>query len=289
MRQVKVPCQAMAIRYVHDVAVGEFINIGMALLCPAKEFGGARFLDRWGRVTAAFPDADTVHLRRISAAVQDGLATWRARHQGTLAFEKVDDLPNLLGSIIPVDDASIQFSPLISGVSEDPEVTLAELFDRYVGRFAEKPARASRDDDSVWRTFTRRFSDERVLLHLQPYKLKVEHYEHQFEHAWKNGRWNAAQPLSLDLMEPASIKDKAAGWLGRMSALRPWERDVGVTLLVGLPARTKPKAVRLAAQDGMAILTEGLDQKVGLLAEEDSAKLASLIANDVEHARDAGE
>jgi hypothetical protein len=39
----------------------------------------------------------------------------------------------------------------------------------------------------------------------------------------------------------------------------------------------------------MAILTEGLDQKVGLLPEEDSAKLASQIANDVEHARSAGE
>ncbi len=74
-----------------------------------------------------------------------------------------------------------------------------------------------------------------------------------------------------------------------MSALRPWERDVGVTLLIGLPSETKSKAVRLAAQDGMAILGEGLDQKVGLLAEADSAKLASQIANDVEHARDAVE
>jgi hypothetical protein len=289
MPHVKVPCQAIAIRYVHDVTVGEFVNIGMTLLCPVREFGGARFLDHWTRVTAAFPDADPVHLRRIRAAVNDGLATWRARHEGTLAFERVDDLAKLLGSIIPVEDASIQFSPTISGITGDPEMTLAELFDRHVGRFAEKPARSSRDDDSVWREFTSRFHDERILLHLKPYKLKTEHYEHQFEHAWKNGRWNAAQPLSLDLVEPTNIKDKAAGWLGRMSALRPWERDVQVTLLIGLPAKAKPNALRAAAQDGMAILTEGLDKRVGLLPEEESAKLASQSASDVEHARDTGE
>jgi hypothetical protein len=61
MRHVKVPCQAIVVRYVHDIAVGESLNVGVALLCPARDFSGARFLDRWTRVTGAFQDADPVH------------------------------------------------------------------------------------------------------------------------------------------------------------------------------------------------------------------------------------
>ena len=69
---MKQPFQAVAVRYVHDVLTGEFLNIGVVLLCPAAPFAGARFISQWSRVTATFPNAELPHVRRLAAAIQTG-------------------------------------------------------------------------------------------------------------------------------------------------------------------------------------------------------------------------
>ena len=57
-----------------------------------------------------------------------------------------------------------------------------------------------------------------------------------FRHAWKNGRWHVYEPLSFDLAEADTIKDKARRWLGHLSAVKVGAtEDVQVHFLVGRP------------------------------------------------------
>jgi hypothetical protein len=44
------------LRYVHDVASGEFANVGVVLYSPEARFTGALCRDTHGRISKMFPD-----------------------------------------------------------------------------------------------------------------------------------------------------------------------------------------------------------------------------------------
>jgi hypothetical protein len=278
---MKAPCEAVAVRYVHDVRTGEFLNIGVVLMSLGHVFAGARFLAHWGRVTAAFPGADPVHLRRVAHALEQACDSWVAASQQLDLVERVDDLTKLIRSAIELDDASIQFSPPITGVTPDPRVTLDELYEAYAGRLSEPEARPSRDDADVWRGFVRRLAKPEILVHLQPHVLETSHYVLSFDHAWRNGQWNATQPLSLDLLDPGRIRDKATAWTGKLMTVQPSAFDTQVYFLVGMPGAQSPRAIRTAADDAVAILEDKLAGEAHVLTEDRGEELARKLASDI--------
>jgi hypothetical protein len=281
--KVKVPCQAVVIRYVHDVLTGEALNIGLVLMCPAHNFVQTLFVNSWARITAAFPGADLVVLRRVEDAVQRAVVAWSVPPKKSLLTPppRVEDVRKFAESVIPPEDAAIQVGPVVSGITANPERTTRELFHRYVGRYAEPYRRVSREDADVWQTFAKKLPDPAVLTRIEPRTLRVAHMEQRFEHAWKNGRWNVAQPLSLDLVEPRSIKDKAMSWVGRIKVLRPSEQDTDVFLLIGLPGRGGRLDVQAAASDALAVLADSLAGEAKVVIEEQSDPMAEKIVRDL--------
>ena len=280
--RLKLPFEAVAVRYVHDVRTEEFLNIGVVVLCAKHRFAGARFLPQWGRVTAAFPGADYVLLRRIARAFERRCAEWSAGANGQQSLQPVTDIGSLLRSVMLPDDASVQLSQSISGVTADPERTLAELFTVYAGSALPKEERASRDDGDVWRDFAaRRLTNTSLLKKLQRHVLHAPHYELPFDNAWKNGTWNVAQPVSFDLLDPRAIRDKATSWTGKLLTVKPHELDTNVYLLVGMPANDSPASVREAANDALAILEGNVSREAKVLTEDDGEKLAKKIAEDL--------
>ena len=127
---MKAPCQALIVRYSPDPACGEMLNIGVVLLSSQYRFLAARFLNRWARLTQAFPEAEKVHLARTASAIERSFEkqfTSQLSLQGT-----PDSVTALFDAALPADDASIVRSTPISGVTSDPARTLTELFERYV-------------------------------------------------------------------------------------------------------------------------------------------------------------
>lgn len=275
------PFEAVVLRYVHDPRTEEFLNIGVVVMSTTGAFAGARFLPQWGRVTGAFPGADPVLLRRYARAFERRCAEWLAGVSGQLSLEPAPTLSQLLGSVLHPDDATLTFSPLVRGITESPERTLSELFTLYVGHASETTARASREDVDVWRSFARHLANPALLQQLQRHVLQARHYEWSFDNAWKNGQWNVAQPLSLDLLEPRTIRDKATLWSGRILTLHPSQIDTHVFLLVGMPSADSPPSVREAANDALAILHDNLRTEASVLTEDESEKLARKIAEDL--------
>ncbi len=280
--RLKLPFEAVAVRYVHDVRTEEFLNIGVVVLCAKHRFAGARFLPHWGRVTAAFPGADYVLLRRIARAFERRCAEWSAEANGQQSLQPITDIGSLLRSVMLPDDASVQLSPIVSGVSADPERTLAELFTIYAGAALPKEERASRDDGDVWRDFAaRRLTNTSLLKKLQRHVLHAPHYELPFDNAWKNGTWNVAQPVSFDLLDPRAIRDKATSWTGKLLTVKPHELDTNVYLLVGMPPNDSPASVREAANDALAILEDNVSREAKVVTEDHGEKLAKKIAEDL--------
>ncbi len=276
-----LPFEALVIRYVHDGRSGEFLNIGVVFLSVRHSFAGVRFLDKWTRITSAFPGAEYPLLRQVAKAFERRAAEWNAEKSGQRTlFGTVDNIESFVREVLTPSDTSIQFSPPVFGVTRNPSETLHELFQLYVHEGPAEPLK--RDDGEVWTEFSRRLKDANLLKMLTSHSLTVPHYEHRFDHAWKNGIWNIAQPISLDLVEPRAIKEKAALWVGKLLTLRPQsEQATRFFFVVGMPPDEGLMKIREAARDAVAILRELLHEEASVIEEDESAPLAAKIAHDL--------
>jgi hypothetical protein len=286
---MKHPFQAVAVRYVHDVLSGEFLNIGAVLLCPERGFAGARFLTQWSRVSAAFPNAELPLLRRIAVEIESACA--QAAHglgsQLVIPGEQEQgDVLAFVGRIVPRDDASIQLSPVIRGVTEDPDRTLHEIYRRYAERYLpEDTGRALRDEADIWTAFAGKLASRiDVNQSLSTKTLTAPGYRYDFERAWKNGKWNIAQPVSFDLRDPRKIREKATQWTGRVVTLRPSHQDAQIVFLVGVPPKDVRKELVEAATDAVHILSDNLAGEADVVMEERSDELADRIVRDLAQA-----
>ncbi len=283
--QVKVPCQAVAVRFVADPRTDEFLNVGVVLFCPARRYAAAKFLSSWTRVSNAFPEADLVHLRRVKRLFEKACETWSASTQQPELFESVSTLDALLAKVVAVDDASIQFSRVVSGITAQPEETLAHLFRLYVSKAPDEGAVEGRDDEAVWRSVVKLATPE-IVRALTRHSLRSAHYEQVFERSWKNGAWNVAQPLSFDMLDPQRIRDKALLWSSRVRELQPAENDTTVHFLVGMPDDARSTEVKKAARDAFEILGDTIAKDDARIVPESRAEdLIRKIEEDLAHQR----
>ncbi len=275
---MKVPCQALVVRFAPNANSGEALNIGVVLVCSERAFLGARFASSLERVKAAF-NADVVVLRRVGKAFEKACEDAVSQLPG---LTPVNDVVALARSAVRLEEGPIQLSGVISGITADPQRTLDELFRQYVvdKRVGKRPRRA---DDAVWRTFAKSVPPD-VRLYLKDRVLEAHNVQLRLDHAWQNGAWKAAIPLSLDMRDPESIREKVMRWSGRLQTVRPWEGDTHIYLLLGEPSASSAQAVLQAAQDAKAILDENFadhSDYIESIEEKDSRKLAEQIATDV--------
>jgi hypothetical protein len=55
--------------------------------------------------------------------------------------------------------------------------------------------------------------------------IETKDYQYDFRFAWKNNIWHLYEPVSFDLVDPGSIREKANKWLGRGVALHERRRN----------------------------------------------------------------
>jgi Protein of unknown function (DUF3037) len=115
------------LRIVPRVERGEFVNAGVVLICPERQFLAARTRFDEERLRALWPDLDfdTVrsHLEafsRVCAGDADA---------GPIA--QLSQRERFHWLVAP-RSTMIQVSPTHSGLSEDPQLTLEQLFKRLV-------------------------------------------------------------------------------------------------------------------------------------------------------------
>lgn len=279
-----IPFQYAVLRYVHDAATGEFLNVGLVLYSSSQRHLQAQLLTKYSRITATFPGTDGEFHRQYISRLQnrfDQLAIEVKKQQLSLFSEKVTIQSILLGAL-PNDDSSIQFSQPMGGLAKNLDSVFGELYFRLIEKYIEVVERPSRDDDQIWNHFKRPLYEQNILANLQPKKIVTSHDQIEFDYAWKNGNWNLLQPLSFDLIQPTYIRRKARTWLGTNLLLDTSKEISSLYYLLGRPNLDQP-ALNRAYDDAKDILgTAKLGYKIMIIEEDGAEDFARSIKSQIE-------
>lgn len=238
----KHPYTYTVLRYVHDTGTGEFVNVGVVLNAPAARYARAILRPTYGRVSRIFPDFDSDHFRRVIRHLQAHFDEMSDRIAQELDFGQIPvDALALACNVIAQDDSAFQWSPMGGGLSANLPETAETIYKNMVERYDEKPKGESRSDDIVWKTFKSPLEKKKVLSRFHPKIIAVADDEVEFTHAWQNRQWHCIEPVSFDLLQPQSIKDKAHSWLGRVTSVQKSAEPFQIYYLVGEPQIEKSR------------------------------------------------
>lgn len=271
----RMPYSVTVLRYVHDVASGEFVNVGLMMVC-GQSFLEFSVLKRAKRVLQFFPGsrATTIRiaLRTAKTAYSQVKKAWSV---GVVQLtERADPIEDLSKRVVPYDDSGLQWSPVTVGLTSDPQSTFDRLFERLVLRYEDGAAQQRRTDDQVWRTFSKKLENRSVFSHLEEHQVTSKLETVTFEHALKNGKWHLLEPVSFDLASPESVTDKAKRLLGEMTLLSERKDEFKLYFLVGAP---NDDEVRDAYEKALRILKE-VPCESAIFRESQADQFASEIA-----------
>lgn len=276
---MKTPYSFSVLRYTHDVVTGEFINVGIVLYAPKAKFLSAICTSRYGRLSKMFNNVNGEHFKYVVRYIQAQIEEEGERLTGELQFDKTPKtVLEFTAKVLPRDDSSLQFSPEGFGITDNPQFTLEQLYTRYVEQYFEKAERPSRNDEDIWRVFKKPLEEKRILANLVPHQISGKNYEYEFKYAWKNGVWNVQEPVSFDLVEAASITDKANNWLGRITSLVDGGEVFKLNLLLGAPHDERLKPAFVKAQNILHKLPCDHD----FIREDEADKFAQELQKEIE-------
>jgi hypothetical protein len=234
-RMNKKPYSYVILRYIHDVLTGEFVNVGLVMFVPDGALILTRVRKTFGRIKNVFPDLDSDAYKRAIEAVGRGMRKVE-RSLGSEDLFRSEKTAGDYGRIaLPLDDSSLQWSPVGAGLTFDPHKTFDQLYLRLITRY-DRPSEHRKSDDDVWRPVEARMKEQGIAVDLAPKFIQGRTDAVEFSHAWRNGSWHAYEPLSFDLADADNIKNKARRWLGHLSAVKEGAtEDVQVSFIVGRP------------------------------------------------------
>lgn len=247
----RMPYSYTVLRYVHDVMTGEFVNVGVVLHAQASRTLLFKVRNTIGRIKGAFPDLDVRAFKAAMTSAQRCLTRVAIDFERGDLFDEGGNALSFARAAIPLDDSSLQWSHLFTGLTDDPRKALERVFTRQVARYDGR-SHVRRTDDEVWRPVRDLLAERKVPVDMQSKVVVGATDQITFPHAWKNGRWHAYAPVSLDLADAEGIKDKARRWRGHLAAVADGaSADLKLHFIVGAPQN---KELQPAYEAAVAIL-----------------------------------
>ena len=121
------PFQYAIVRVVPRVERGECMNVGVVFFCRPRRYLAARIALDEARLTAFAPDLDAAEVR----AHLDAMARIAAGEPDSGPVGRLEQSERFHWLVAP-SSTVIQTSPVHTGLSEDPEETLARLLEKLV-------------------------------------------------------------------------------------------------------------------------------------------------------------
>ena len=265
---MKTPFIYTLLRYVHDVATGEALNVGVALHAPSVRYFGARVQSKFGRLTRAFPSMNGEFHRSLMRSLQAAFDSAAVRYQEELSLsDKPDTLETRLNEVLRPDDSSLQWSSPGGGLTQDPAQELEALYQRMVTSNDAGATRHGRTDDAVWGYYRAPLQRAKVLPHLVPHQVSTPLDQIEFPNAFQNGKWHYLHPLSLDLVDADGIRKKAHTLIGQMSGLRTAMAGSHLYVMLGEPTLNQH---RVAMERSLNLLTHNLQVEHTLVREAEA-------------------
>lgn len=132
-----VPFSYAIIRYVHDPAAGESLNVGVVLYSASSKYIACRIEQRYERLSSCFRGFDGDHYRACIKALSDAVRRIADNADDSKRFlpgtvQIPRDLLELSSSILPDPDLSLRISKPLVGVTNNIEAELGTLFERMI-------------------------------------------------------------------------------------------------------------------------------------------------------------
>jgi hypothetical protein len=115
------------VRYVPNVVTGRFVNVGLFLYCPDAQFLDCLFTDDFRDIQHLHPQADLELLRELQPHFEQEIR------------EQDKDLAGYIREIRESYSNLIQISDPQPCLADDPQATLSQLLETYVGARAAGP------------------------------------------------------------------------------------------------------------------------------------------------------
>lgn len=217
--------QYTLVKYVHNAASGECVNVGLVLMAPDQMHIQAEFNPRYSRISKFFQGAfDGGHYRSVVRHLDGEFKNLANSLRGEKSLfgstrETPHDLEAVLREVLPKDSTTFQWGPIYGGVVEDIPSRFRSLYEEFITRHDKQSVRESREEYQIWSDFEKRLSNRALSQAVQPQKIESKNYHYEFKGSFTNGKLNVLEPISFDLIDPSSILEKANTWVGRLSTL----------------------------------------------------------------------
>lgn len=225
--------QFQILRYVHDQFTGEFVNLGVVVYSPDSFFLKAIVSNKYGRVTALFPNANGKFLAKLLKNFE--ISIIKTEHQLRELFKPSENLISITKNILPVDDSALLLTEVKYGIDIDLDIALRDLYKNLVEKYIETPHEQSLTDEDVWKRKYKNYFDKYALTNrLTSHEVVTSNDSFLFDKSWKNEIWHCYQPLSFDLQSTDSIKNKVYKWSGILRELNTVNEKLHITFLTSL-------------------------------------------------------
>ncbi len=220
--------QYQILRFSYDKITEEFINVGIVLYAPKENYINIKTTNKYKRISDFYMISANKYFSAIKS-VEKSLKDYIHK------AELTDNLEFITNNVLSVDDSALQFSKTYCGITNDLDNLSEELYDRYVDRY-NKSERKTLTDHDVWqKIFRPKFESIGLVKKLVKRTVKTEKDTFNFDYSWKNGVWHYYKPLTFDLSEQASIKDKVYKYVGISEELATTNEEFKLVYLVFLP------------------------------------------------------
>ena len=275
---MKTPYHSITLRYVHDVVTGEFANVGVVIYVPDQHLLDGRFTTSYERLNAMFLKVDHLHFRTVMRHLESRLDEIAQDLRESLKFAPLESLPQLVQQALPQDDSSLQWGAVAGGFTDDAGETLKRLYERHIERYSRRPEIARVTEEDIAKSFREKLEKRKVAKRVVAKSIETNDYQYQFQFAWKNDVWHLYEPVSFDLQDANSIREKANRWLGRAMALRDSTENFKLHFLLAEPRSAE---TRKAFENATHILQKIPGEKE-LVRENEEAAFVEKVAAEIE-------
>ena len=277
---MKAPFSYVVLRYMHDVFTREFVNVAVLVHAPKSGFLRLQGVHSTTRVKKFFPGVQSEPLSKILRFLETRCKEMETKHKSELP-DRTIGAAEIASCLLPTDDSALQWNDTGGGITEDPEKTLQDLFERLVARHERAQPAVRREDEDVWKPFEQEFRSRHVLHRFQEKVLHVGELYCTFKNAWqpRGGYLRVFHPLSFDLIDTSDIVEKAVDWGGKLRQLRKVDRDFEINLLLGRP-RDQSKSA--AFEQAQQVLAEDVKGRKHLVPEERAPEFAQRVAEEIQ-------
>ncbi|WP_342089444.1 DUF3037 domain-containing protein [Dyadobacter sp. OTU695] len=269
--------QYQIIRYLHDRATGEFINVGVIVYSAEYQYLNCKIISKYGRITSFFPGADGRAILKALRYFEKEII--RAKQLFSELLPVPEDLAELTRKILPDDDSSLTLTEVKKGIDLDFNKSLTDLYRLLVTKWQNETDESTTSDADVWKKKYKKYFDEYgITAKLTEHEVETKYDSFQFDKAWKNEIWHCYLPVSFDLQNVENIRSKVYKWAGKLAELATASENIDVTLLTSVPR----KHLELSSFIQEKLTLKSAEITVTLVSEADAERFARGLVREMD-------